>query len=94
MPPHYGAFGVDLDLFLKALGAPGHDFGGLGSDLGGVFGGLGRPCGHGLDPELAQGGQNELNCTPVRAGASISEAPGFWGPPKWVVILPFLGLTM
>ena len=31
---------------------------------------------HDLDPELSQGRQNGLECTPVQAGAPISEAPG------------------
>ena len=50
--------------------------------LGPHFGGLGRHRGHGLDPELSQGRQNELNCTPVQAGAPISEAPGIQGTAK------------
>ena len=61
---------------------PGPHFGGLGGASGPHFGGLGRPCGHGLDPELSQGRQNELNCTPVQAGASISEPPGIHNTAK------------
>ena len=49
---------------------------------------------HDLDTELSQGRQNGLNCIHVMAGASISEAPGFWGPLKWVVELMILGPTV
>ena len=71
----------------------GPHFGGLGGGPGPHFGGLGRHPGHGLDPELAQGLQNGLECTPVQAGASISEAPGIERTSKVEGDLMLLGPT-
>ena len=62
--------------------------------LGPHFGGLGRQLAHDLDPELSQGRQNKLNCTPVQAGAPISEAPGIEVTAKEGGDLVLLGLTV